>query len=208
MADVHDVAAAVVGRLGEMTAMKLEKLVYYCQGWHLAVHGTPLFDEPIEAWREGPVVPALYRRHKGRLRVADWPSGRPERLDDDARSSIDWVVAKYGNFSAVELSEMTHHELPWRAARVGIPDSDPSTTEISRDILRTYYGRQRVEPETAVALATANAALKGVEFDEKWQDRLRDVATGVLTADDLIRAEICATRGGKVSVLEPVVRRI
>lgn len=57
MATAHDVAATVLGNLGSVTAMKLEKLVYYCQGWHLAREGTLLFPEPIEAWREGPVVP-------------------------------------------------------------------------------------------------------------------------------------------------------
>lgn len=35
MTTSQDVAAALIDRLGEMTAMKLEKLVYYCQCWPL-----------------------------------------------------------------------------------------------------------------------------------------------------------------------------
>ena len=41
---------------GQMTAKKLEKLVYYAQAWHLARHQRPLFPETIEAWAQGPVV--------------------------------------------------------------------------------------------------------------------------------------------------------
>ncbi len=40
MATAHDVAAAVLHELGPMTAMKLEKLVYYCQGWHSRARDT------------------------------------------------------------------------------------------------------------------------------------------------------------------------
>lgn len=195
MATVHDVAAAVTARVGEMTTMKLEKLVYYCQCWHLARHGSPLFGEPIQAWREGPVVPALFRYHRGRRVISDWPSGDPALLDEAARSSVAWVAENYGEFSAIQLSRMTHNELPWRVARDGVPDGEASSTEITLDIIRAYYGRQRADAETAVTLATASAALEGFEFDEEWQDRLLDVATGVTSADDVIATEIARFNG-------------
>jgi uncharacterized phage-associated protein len=195
MATAHDVAAALVERLGGMTAMKLEKLVYYCQCWHLTTYGAPLFNEPIEAWRQGPVVPALYRRHRGRRVVTAWPDGDTSALDDDARASIEWVAENYGEFSAVQLSRMTHNELPWRAARGGVPDGAPSSAEVSHELIQAYYGRQRADAETAVTLATASAALEGIEFDDEWQERLRDVATGVTSADDAVAAEIARLNG-------------
>ena len=43
-----------------MTNMKLQKMLYYQQGFHLAYFGTPLFDKDIEAWMFGPVVPSVY----------------------------------------------------------------------------------------------------------------------------------------------------
>ncbi|MEO3922906.1 type II toxin-antitoxin system antitoxin SocA domain-containing protein [Micromonosporaceae bacterium B7E4] len=195
MAGVHDVAAALLERLGEMTAMKLEKLVYYCQCWHLARYESALFDEPIQAWRQGPVVPALYQRHRGRYTINSWSDGDPARLDALARSTVEWVAARYGRYSAIELSRMTHAELPWRVARDDLPDSAPSSNEIRRDIITVYYARQRADAETAVALATASAALEGVELDAEWQDRLRDVATGVISADELIAEAIARSDG-------------
>ncbi|MGW0920666.1 Panacea domain-containing protein [Streptomyces sp. NPDC002755] len=51
-----------------MTAMKLQKLVYYCQAWHLVWEGRALFPEAIRAWASGPVCPAVYELHQGPLR--------------------------------------------------------------------------------------------------------------------------------------------
>jgi uncharacterized phage-associated protein len=196
MVTVHDVAAAVVQRLGAMTAMKLEKLVYYCQSWHLARTGNALFSEAFEAWRQGPVAPALYRLHKRRYTLSSWEHGNAANLDDAQRTSIDWVVAEYGRFSAIELSRMTHNELPWRMARGGLPDSASCDAQIDLNIVKEFYSRQVADAETAVTLATASSALEGIEFDAQWQERLRDVATGVVTADDLVREEIERLRSG------------
>lgn len=39
-------------------------MLYYQQGFHLAYFGTPLFDEEIEAWMYGPVVPCVFENYK------------------------------------------------------------------------------------------------------------------------------------------------
>lgn len=44
--------------------LKLQKLLYYMQGFHLAYFDTPLFDDDIEAWMYGPVVPCVYNHFK------------------------------------------------------------------------------------------------------------------------------------------------
>lgn len=66
MASVLDVAAYILERRGSMTAMKLQKLVYYSKAWHLVWDEESLFNEPIQAWANGPVVYDLYLEHKGR----------------------------------------------------------------------------------------------------------------------------------------------
>jgi len=42
-ASAHDVAAALRDRLPGLPTKKLHKLLYFCQGHHLAVKGEPLF---------------------------------------------------------------------------------------------------------------------------------------------------------------------
>lgn len=52
-----------------MTNLKLQKMLYYQQGFHLAYFGTPLFDDEIEAWMYGPVVPSVYNHYKGMVEM-------------------------------------------------------------------------------------------------------------------------------------------
>ncbi|MDB6118895.1 MAG: putative prophage protein, partial [Verrucomicrobiaceae bacterium] len=41
--------------------LKLQKLLYYAQGFHLALTGAPLFEEDIQAWVHGPVVREVWQ---------------------------------------------------------------------------------------------------------------------------------------------------
>lgn len=195
MASVHDVAAALLSAAGPFSAMKLQKLAYYCQAWHLARHREPLFPDDVEAWREGPVVRALYDRHRQQYEVREWPAGVADRLVGAERATVDWVVEKYGAFTAESLSRMTHQETPWLVTRVGLAPSAPSSRSISPGEMAAYYSRQQADPTTAVELAAASAALEGVELGADWRDRLRDVAEGTVDAGALIREEIRRARG-------------
>ncbi|WP_417392009.1 Panacea domain-containing protein [Gimesia sp.] len=47
-----------------ITPMKVQKLVYYAHGWHLAIYGRPLIHEQIEAWKYGPVIESLFHTFK------------------------------------------------------------------------------------------------------------------------------------------------
>ena len=60
MAKVKDVAQYILEKQGDMTTIKLQKLVYYCQAWALVWTEAPLFEEKIEAWANGPVTPELF----------------------------------------------------------------------------------------------------------------------------------------------------
>lgn len=139
MATVFDVAQYILNQAGEMTAMKLQKLVYYSQAWHLAWTDDVLFDERIEAWRDGPVVPALYDAHAGRFRVTRMPRGRIAVLTDRERRTIDKVLKYYGKRSPQWLSDLTHMEDPWRDARVGTPAHGRGNREITPASMLRYY---------------------------------------------------------------------
>jgi uncharacterized phage-associated protein len=138
--NVHDVAAYILQRNGPMTAMKLQKLVYYSQAWSLVWDEQPMFPERIEAWANGPVVRELYEGHRGLFRVSDWPQGDSGSLTPDARETIDAVLAFYGDKSAQWLSDLTHKEDPWRNARRGIDPGIPSFREITTADMAEYYG--------------------------------------------------------------------
>lgn len=194
VADVHDVAAAILARTGSITTMKLQKLVYYSQAWQLVFHQNPLFEDRIEAWAEGPVTRALHDAHRGRYSVGSWPQGSSNNLTLQETQTIDWVVDKYSGFSAEALSRMSHMDSPWRVTRGILADGDRSNDEIPREQIKSFYSRQRSDPEVAVAQAAASAALEGVELDDEWQQTLRDVANGKVAPTDAIKAEIRRTQ--------------
>lgn len=139
MAHVNDVAAYIIDKCGEMTAMKLQKLAYYSQAWHMVWSERPLFDEDIQAWANGPVVYDLYRQHSGQFRVSSWPSGNAKGLTTDEAGSVDAVIGAYAKYTAHQLSEMTHHEDPWVSARAGLPDRARSNRVITLASMHEYY---------------------------------------------------------------------
>ena len=123
MISCHDVAKYFLSLSDEdagdlISNLKLQKLVYYAQGFHLALYDEPLFEESIEAWTHGPVVPALYHAYK------DFGANaipRPSDLDfsvydDRTKELLDEVYQVYGQFSAWKLRNMTHDEPPWKTA--------------------------------------------------------------------------------------------
>lgn len=140
MGSVHDVAAAVLRNGGEMTTMKLQKLVYYAQAWSLVWDERPLFHDRIEAWANGPVVPALYDVHKGQFSVAAWPRGDVSALDKVALETVASVVDFYGKMTAQALSDLTHAEPPWRDARKGLAAGERASVEITTSAMAEYYG--------------------------------------------------------------------
>jgi uncharacterized phage-associated protein len=105
--------------------LKLQKLLYYAQGFHLAMTGGPLFGERVEAWTHGPVVPDVYHqyKHKGAAAIERPEVFDPEEIDAQARSILDEVHDVYGQYSAWKLREMTHQESPWIDAYKNGPGS-------------------------------------------------------------------------------------
>jgi uncharacterized phage-associated protein len=122
-----------------MSAMKLQKLVYYSQAWNLVWDERPLFPEPIQAWANGPVVYALYDKHRGHFQVSDWTWGNSDELAAAEKETIDAVIDAYGKYTAHDLSEMTHREDPWRDARRDLPEGARSAAHISQASLHEYY---------------------------------------------------------------------
>lgn len=139
MPTVHDVAAYILKKRGPMTAMKLQKLVYYCQAWSLVWDEKPLFRSKIEAWANGPVVPDLYNQHRGIFRLTEW-EGSPSALNAIQKETIDAVLKFYGDKSSQWLSDLTHQEKPWREARMGLSPGERGNHVITHASMAEYYG--------------------------------------------------------------------
>jgi uncharacterized phage-associated protein len=147
----HDVARYLLAMQDEdagelISNLKLQKLLYYAQGFHLALFGVPLFSDRIKAWRYGPVVPDVWHRYK----EADWgPIAKPAdfdlgRYDPQTRELLDEVHRVYGQFSASKLRDMTHEEPPWRDAWARV-EAGESDDEVHPEAMRVYFANL-IEP--------------------------------------------------------------
>ena len=111
-----------------ITQLKLLKMVYIGYGWVAAVLDRKLFEEEIEAWRHGPVVPSVYHEFKhfgkkpidhyaidvdlkdlGKASVPKIPAD-----ETDIRAVLTQVWDVYIRFTAWDLVSKTHQkDTPW-----------------------------------------------------------------------------------------------
>lgn len=142
--------------------MKLQKLVYFAHGWCLALTGSPLIEESVEAWKYGPVISSIYYRFEefgntpiDRVRLA--PEAAREvntiiRKDDSTTALLQRIWEVYGDFNAIELSKMTHLPgTPWLQVREG-EQTEKANITIPDELIKQYF-REFVKPApTALTL--------------------------------------------------------
>lgn len=141
--DAYSVADFFVSRFqqaGEpITNLKLQKLLYYAQGWFLALKNTPLFPERVEAWPHGPVVPPVY----GHFKSYQWnpiTGNAPEpNLAIEIRAHLQEIMEVYGVHGAYYLEKLSHQEKPWLDARSDLGPTDFCTTVISQEAMKSFF---------------------------------------------------------------------
>ncbi|WP_266202851.1 Panacea domain-containing protein [Pontibacter kalidii] len=120
----------------DITNLKIQKLLYYVQGFNLAMHGEKMFNDPIEAWQYGPVVADLYHAYKGNGSGVISPSNNYEftrSLTEEEEELILEVNDVYGQFSGPKLMHMTHEERPWLEA------IEKKNKEINLNTMQVYF---------------------------------------------------------------------
>lgn len=135
MADVKDVANYIINSM-EVDNLKLQKLTYYSQAVFMVLNEkTPLFNEEIEAWQYGPVIPELYRTYKKYGFDTIERVGGSAKLTAKEIESVDLVLDYYGKMSGVELIGRTHQESPWK----DVYDPHKKHIIITKESIYNYY---------------------------------------------------------------------
>ena len=145
MIDVNDVADYFIhtaNNVGDcITNLKLQKLVYYAEAWHLALFDDPLTGARFEAWVHGPVCRDLYARF-----AANGSSPIPDvdtpLLDAEVKAHLNEVLDAYSRFSAWDLERMTHAEQPWIEARGNIAPDTICSNPIDPDLMKEFYKKR------------------------------------------------------------------
>ena len=155
---VLDVCRHVINYSNErdygISNLKLQKILYFIQAYFLMTKKdhTRCFDENIEAWDFGPVVPEAYREYKqygsGDIPTIEsyilfdennmWNSKRIEFEDtiivDEDKVLIDKVIDKFAGYSATDLVSLTHRQSPWIDAYTPYQNN-----KITIDAIREYF---------------------------------------------------------------------
>jgi uncharacterized phage-associated protein len=130
---------------------KLHKLLYYCQGHHLAHFDEPLFVETVSAWDMGPVVGQLWKAERDSAAAAE----PPLELGEAELNTIGYVVSRYGALTGLDLEHLTHAEDPWQLADRS--RSRGGSVRIEREWLRDYFRSAAADHEEGEVWFTAEA---------------------------------------------------
>ncbi|MFC1994169.1 Panacea domain-containing protein [Chloroflexota bacterium] len=139
--DVADYFLSIVNDGGHdyMTSLKLQRLVYYAQGLHLARYNEPLFTEEIQAWTYGPVISELYFKYRdlGDTPIATPPDIDSNKYDNEMRAFLDEVYQIFRQYSTRKPNEMMRDEPPVEETirQYGV------NTTISHKLLKDYFSQ-------------------------------------------------------------------
>lgn len=178
MATVRDVAnffieLAVNSDEDSITNLQLNKLLYFAQGHYLARTGKLLFNEDIEAWKYGPVIPSIYAAYKGCGKMPimtiddDYDSG--VFREDELELLMD-VVHEYGKYSPSALVSLTHRAgTPWRD--VYVPGANKI---ISKEALKDYFCKDDRKLRTFDERLNESGIPTVEELPAEWYDPAED----------------------------------
>lgn len=136
-----------------ITHLKLQKLLYYVQGIHLALYDCRLFSDPILAWTHGPVVQAVYDEYKayGRSPIeysmedSDIDILNAIEQDEKAKTALELTYDNFSIYTAWQLRDMTHQPgSPWSKTMEG----NPMNAIIDNDLIQAYFESEVVENGT------------------------------------------------------------
>lgn len=143
MATANQVAQYIVNffqQVGDpITNLKLQKLLYYVQGWHLGLRGIPAFDDRLEAWVHGPVQPEVYRMYSANRWNPIVAEVEVPALPDDLVQLIGDVLETYGADSGYELELRSHREAPWLEARGALAPDENSNAVLANATMERFF---------------------------------------------------------------------
>lgn len=135
-------AARVILTYGNMEHKKLQKLLYFFDGFQLAVSGKSFLDADFEAWVHGPVCREVYATYANFRMYELIPSvsvSERELLTENQRQLFDVFYKVYGGFNSDDLEAISHNTTPWLNKRVGLEPWEPSTARIDKGEMQQYF---------------------------------------------------------------------
>jgi len=153
----HIIQIAPTLGIGDLTPMKLQKLIYYCHAWCLALLQVPLLKDDIQAWSYGPVISDIYHEFKnygnqpimGLAKELAIENGNltliePLIPDEDTETVelVRMVLERYGQLTAIQLANLSHQDgEPWKIIADKHSDRLPRNIVIPNELIKFSFQR-------------------------------------------------------------------
>ena len=138
-ANAADIANYLLTKSSDgMSQLKMQKILYFCQAGSLAWTGRPMFGETIEAWINGPVVVDFWNAHRYQGWIST-VSDAKDLFDPTARAICDSIYARYGEYEAWRLRDLSLEQQPWKDARKGFSEHNRVNVPIDTTLMLKHY---------------------------------------------------------------------
>lgn len=129
-----------------LTHIEVQKLLFFLEGWHLAIAGDRLFDEDFQAWANGPVIETIHDRML-RYSAHSIPRSEIKSLDFTVLGSltldlISRVFKTYRQYDPGALIGFTHLPgTPWAQVRSaqGVAKGAASAAIIPKTCMKEWF---------------------------------------------------------------------
>lgn len=153
---IDQIANYIIIRLGEVTPLALEKLLFFSNGVNYALNGEQLISENSQAWQHGPVYPYIYNKYK-KFGYKPIDTGinsehgcMQSLLTKDEIKAIDLVIRTFGLYSPKTLEMISHMQTPWIEKRVGYKADEAGNEIISEESIKLYYIENELNSEEKI----------------------------------------------------------
>ncbi len=140
---IYLIAKHIIARMGDITPLALQKILYYIQGFSLALYNREMFNDRCEAWVHGPVYREIYDRFAyysyNSIDSSEFDEYKNINLNEEEQKLVDEISNDFGCYSGKTLEKMTHYSLPWTNAREGIDENEASNKEILESDMTDYF---------------------------------------------------------------------
>lgn len=123
--------------------MKLHKLLYFAQRESLAITNEPLFEGEFEGWKYGPVCRELRSSY-----TADGILDADSDVSNECKYIANNIISQYGGLETWKLSQLSHKEVSWQNARIGLQPGDIGRVKLNLDDMRK--DAEKVRPYDSV----------------------------------------------------------
>lgn len=141
----------ILKNYGPMSHLKLQKLLFYCDAYHMAYFGEELITDEFEAWAHGPVSRTIYNSLKDKsilysdLSFTDNgvnPDDEIKKLTTDQQEVIADIMGELSTWTGSQLEASTHLEYPWIEARKGYGEGAKCSVRISKKTTLEFYKKE------------------------------------------------------------------